>query len=220
MKTLRNLRTTMQRRNRRSLLLGMFGALVLTHVSNAEPIFFKGSLGITVEAPPLEINPNLLYPDSTTGNEIGFILTNNSTVDAKILNVAAPTFAGKSNPITSAVLSGEDECVGTILGPGGSCGYYVVFSTASIAPDIFLPATLQDSVSVQFATMKTNGQPLPVIRPYAKTARLTVYDSSISSIGDPGDPSGVPDPQTYALTGCGLIAIGVANRRPRAGGCR
>ena len=208
--TLRNSHKAIQRVSRRSLLLGLFGALLLTHVSNAA--VFTGNLTITVAPPPLDVNPNLLYPDNTTGNEIGFILTDGSNADVKITNIAAPTIGGKSNPITAAALSGEEECVGTILAPGGTCGFYVVFDTGNIAPAFTQPAFIQDSISALFFTTKTDGvQPLRLVRTYSKIANLTVYDSSIST-GDPGQ-SAVPEPQAYALIGFGLITIGLAGRR-------
>ena len=213
MTTLHTLRTQMQRASRRSLLLGLFGALVLTHVSCAALIPFMGDLSITVAAPPLDPNPGFLFPDDTTGNEISLILTNNSNADARITNIAAPTFGGRNNPITAAVLNGEDECLGTVLGPGGTCGFYIVFDTANIFPNITQPATIVDSVSASFSTTKTDGvQPLRLVRTYRKTANLTVYDSSISS-----DAGTVPEPETYVLTGLGLIAVGVAGRRKSKG---
>jgi hypothetical protein len=211
MTTLHSFQQAIQRVSRRSLLLGLFGALLLTPVSQAAPIAFTGSLGITFGPPPLVNNPNLLYPDNTIGNEIGIVLTDNSPVDVKITNIAAPTFGGKSNPITAAALSGQDECLGTILGPGGTCGFYIVFDTGNIAPNFIQAAFLQESISAIFSTMKTNGQPLPALRNYSKIGNLTVYDSSIS-IGDP-TASAVPEPHTCALIGLGLIAIGVAGRR-------
>jgi hypothetical protein len=213
MTTLHIWRTQIQRVSRRSLLPGLFAALVLSHVSGAALIPFMGNLSITVAAPPLSPNPGFLFPDDTNGNEISLILTNNSNADARITNVAAPTFGGMSNPITSATLSGEDECVGTVLGPGGSCGFYIVFGTANIFPNFTLPATIQDSVSASFSTTKTDGvQPFRLVRTYTKTANLTVYDSSISS-----NASTVPEPETYVLAGLGLIAVGVAGRRKAKG---
>jgi hypothetical protein len=196
--------------SRRSLLLGSFAALLLAPVSRAAPVVFMGNLGITVAPPPLDNNPGLLYPDNTTGNEISLILTDNSNADVKITNIAAPTIGGKSNPITAAILSGEDECVGTILAPGGSCGFYIVFDTGNIAPDFTKPAFIQDSISALFFTTKTDGiQPFRLVRTYSKIANLTVYDSSIAT----SDPSAVPEPQACALIGFGLIAIGLAARR-------
>jgi hypothetical protein len=206
MTTLRSLQNAM--------LPGLFGALLLTPVSHAAPVVaFTGNLSITVAPPPLETNPNLLYPDNTTGNEISLILTDNSNADVRITNISAPTFGGRNNPITAATLSGEDECAGTILAPGGSCGFYIVFDTGNIAPEITQPASIQDSISAIFFTTKTDGvQPFRLVRTYSKTANLTVYDSSIST-GDPDGPSAVPEPQACALIGFGLIAIGVAGRR-------
>ena len=215
MKTLRSLHKTIQRLSRRSLLMGSFGALTLTQVSNAAPIVFSGNLTITVAAPPLTPNPGFLYPDKTAGNEISLILTNNSNADARITNIAAPTIGGRSNPITAASLSGQDECVGTILGIGGSCGFYILFDTADISPAVTLPATIQVSVSALFFTTKTDGvQPLRLIRDYSKIAALTVYDSSISA----DDPTAVPEPQASVLTGFGLIAVEVARRLRRVRG--
>ena len=213
MTTLRSFQQVIQR----SLLPGLFGALLLTPVSHAAPVVFRGNLTITFGPPPLVNNPNLLYPDNTTGNEIGIVLTDNSNADVKITNISAPTIGGKSNPITAAVLSGQDECVGTILAPGGTCGYYIVFDTGNIAPEVTQPAFIQDSLSALFFTTKTDGvQPFRLVRDYSKVGNLTVYDSSIS-IGDP-NASAVPEPRACALIGFGLIAIGVARRRRVAGG--
>jgi hypothetical protein len=83
-----------------------------------------------------------------------------------------------------------------------------VFDTANIFPDFTVPATIQDSLAALFFTTKTDGvQPLRLVRTYSKVASLTVYDSTISAA------SAVPEPQTYLLSGLGLIAVGMAGRR-------
>ena len=47
----------------------------------------------------------------------------------------------------------------------------------------------------------------------ASKINLTVYDSTISTLGDPNQASAIPEPRAYILTGCGLIAVGFARRR-------
>ena len=55
-------------------------------------------------------------------------------------------------------------------------------------------------------------QPLPIFKTYNTVANLTVYDSTLPT---GADPAPIPEPGASALTGCGLIGLGLVRRKAR-----
>ncbi|MBI4906963.1 MAG: hypothetical protein HY820_25270 [Acidobacteria bacterium] len=192
---------------------------VLTTAAQAAPIVFLTGSGVVNLRPDRE-NPNLLFPENTNGNELIFIITNNSNTNMRITNILDPTFrflsGDRDDAIANLTISDTNPCKGVTLVPTDVCAFSILFDAvdnSGVNDSDFGRWRITPRVSVSYATTNTLGVSVPTPALLTTNVRVTVFDPA-ASFNDPGADA-VPEPSTcyLLLSAVPFLIVGKLRRR-------
>jgi hypothetical protein len=205
------------------ILLATIAATAL----RAAPVNFKGAATLTLQADPA--NPMLTFDSNVFNNDLTFVITDGSNAAMKITNIFDPTLTALNKNPTALVdtpleISDTNTCKGSILQPGGTCTFSVLFDTSGPNDGASNQWQIGEQISVLYYTQTPMGKQynIPSAVPVNNPLKVKVTVQNAALISTDPSPSAVPEPGTLLSVGLGLFGgmicrlVGVSAASPAA----